>query len=114
MPTKPEDLAPLIDAFPAPHAKTGAKDERPGVLSDADKAAMDKSLAAIRAGGRETYVALVGMLVENDPAADSKVRHALGALAIQGGGWNDDEQRAYAEALASTLGGEGPKEVQAF
>lgn len=109
-----EELKKQIDAFPSPHAKTGAKDERPGVLSDADKGAMEKALANLHAGGRETYLALVGMLVENDPPADAKVRHALGALAMQAGGWKPDDRLALAEALASTLGGDRPKEVQAF
>jgi HEAT repeat protein len=110
-----EDLAQKIDtAFPSPHPKTGAKDERPGVLSDADKDAMEKLLAELRTGGRESYLALLGMLVENDPAKDSKVRHALGALAIQSGSWKDDERRALADAMIFALGGDRPKEVQSF
>jgi HEAT repeat protein len=114
MPTV-EELAQKIDvAFPSPHPKTGAKDERPGVLSDADKDAMEQLMGELRAGGRESYLALLGMLVENDPQKDSKDRHALGALAIQSGSWKEDERRALADAMISALGGDRPKEVQSF
>ena len=104
------NLAELVDRMPSP---SDAGQYR-GILSNADKEAMDKALEEIHAGGRENVVALAGMLVENDPPADSKVRHALHALAIQAGGWKPDERKAYVDALASTLGGDRPKEVQAF
>jgi HEAT repeat protein len=107
------DLAKLIDQMPTPYAGT-EKDARKGILSGADKEAMDRALAALRAGGRDGVVALVGMLVDTDPASDSRARHLLHALVIQSGGWPADERKALAGALASTLGGDKPKEVQGF
>src|SRR3954468_3701033 len=114
MPATP-DIKDLVSQMPSPHEKqAGVKDDRPGILSDADKPAMDKALADLRAGGRDAVAGLAGMLVENDPPADSKARHAIHALAIQSGTWPDDERRGYAAALAAALGGDKPTEVQAF
>src|SRR3954468_15209490 len=93
------NLAKLVDQMPSP---SDAGQYR-GILSNADKEAMDKALAEIHAGGRENVVALVGMLVENDPPADSKVRHVLHALTIQAGKWDEAQRRTYVDALASTL-----------
>ena len=46
----PEDLAKALSAMPSPHEKQpGVKDDRPGILSDADKPAMDEALAGLRA-----------------------------------------------------------------
>ena len=116
------NLKELVDAMPSPSKRAerttpperGRPREREGILSDADKAAMDKALAEIHAGGRDNVVALVGMLVPEDPPADSKVRHALHALATKVNGMKGEDRKAFAEALASTLGGERPKEVQQF
>src|SRR5215210_5286805 len=116
------NLKELVDAMPSPSKRAerttpperGRPPERAGILSDADKPAMDKALAEIHAGGRDNVAALVGMLVPEDPPADSKVRHALHALATKVSGMKDEDRRAFAEALASTFGGGRPKEVQQF
>ena len=113
MPTH-QEIAKLVDAFPAPHAKTSVKGERPGVLSDADKPAMEASLAELHAAGHAAYVVLIDMLVAEDPATDSKVRHVIGALAIQAGAWKAEDRQALAEALGSAVGGARPNEIQAF
>jgi len=116
------NLKELVDAMPSPSKRAerttpperGRPPDRPGILSDADKAAMEKALAEIHAGGRDNVVALVGMLVPEDPPADSKVRHALHALATKVSGMKGDDRKAFAEALASTLADERPREVRQF
>ena len=116
------NLKELVDTMPSPSkraerttpAERGRPREREGILSDADKPAMDKALAEIHAGGHDNFVALVGMLVPEDPPADSKVRHALHALATKVNGMKSEDRESFAEALASTLGSERPKEVQQF
>src|SRR5215208_3154912 len=110
-----ENLKELVEAMPSPSKRpptTGPEDRRrpnrdkEGILSDADKGAMQKALAEIHAGGRDNVVALVGMLVPEDPPADSKARHAIHALATKVSGMKDDDRKAFAEALASTLADE--------
>jgi hypothetical protein len=116
------NLKELVDAMPSPKKRAerttppekGKEPDRPGILSEADKPAMEKALAEIHAGGRDNVVALVGMLVPEDPPADSKVRHALHALATKVSGTKGEDRKAFAEALASTLGDEPPKEVRQF
>src|SRR5262249_43901767 len=68
------------------------------------------------AGGKDTVVALVGLLVEpGGKGDDSKARYALHALALRVCAARDEKQRqAFSEALASTLDGKRPKQVQAF
>ncbi len=85
-----------------------------GAKADAvKKEAADKALDAILAAGKDGLVAVVGMLAAPGGADDSKARYALHALARRV--TKDDRQRrAFAEALASTLGGDKPKAVQAF
>src|SRR5262245_33514275 len=81
-----------------------------------DRAATEKTLQAILDGGKDGLVAVVDMLiVPGDKGDDTKARYALHALAVRVCAARDDKQRkAYAEALASTLGGKRPKPVQAF
>jgi HEAT repeat protein len=101
----PNALAALVAKFPAPSVADGK-------LAEVDKAAADQALAELRRGGRDAVVGLVTLLARS---GDSRVRHALHALAVHVGGLPDDkERRAFAEALASTLGGDRPKEVQGF
>src|SRR5688572_13169382 len=118
-----EKLKELVDAMPSPSKRPPATQpadrrrpnrEKEGILSGADKTAMDKALAEIHAGGRDNVVALVGMLVPEDPPADSKARHAIHALATKVSGMKDAQRKAFAEALASTLEGEKPAEVRQF
>ena len=117
-----QNLKDLVEAMPSPSKRppttSPAERRRPnrdkeGILSDADKPAMEKALAEILAGGRDNVVALVEMLVPEDPPADSKARHALHALATKVSGIEDSRRKAFAEALASTLG-KRPTEVQQF
>ena len=127
-PTTPSKLAELVAKFPEP-------DKRSGVLSDADKEAMDGAVAEIYRGGKDSVVALVEMLEEprgrqrdgeGDAEAeegdesrrrrsDSQARHALHAVVMHAGKLGDEHRRSLAEALASTLGQKTrPASAQAF
>src|SRR4051812_13334377 len=80
-----------------------------------DKAGAEKTLQAILDGGKDSLVALVDLLVAPGKGDDSKPRYALHALSVRVGAARDEKQRkTYAEALASTLDGKRPKEVQEF
>lgn len=109
----PIDVAKLVEKMPTPSEGT-EKGGRKGILSGADKGAMDSAVADLRAGGREGVVALVGTFVDADPSADSAARHLLHALVINAGAWPAEERRGLASALASAVGGDRPREVQAF
>jgi hypothetical protein len=108
----PSRLAELLDRMPQP-------DEKLQILSNADKEQTEKALAELEGGGRETLVALVGMLADRskvgEKVADSQARHAIHALGTRAAGRGGDGRRQFAEALASTLGGaDRPAEVKAF
>jgi HEAT repeat protein len=106
-PMTPEQLAALVAKFPAPAA-------RDGKLADVDKAATDQALAELQRGGREAVVGLVA-LIDRPAPLGNQARHALHALATAACGPKDEaRRRAVAEALASTLGGDRPRDVRAF
>lgn len=102
-----EKLVALLESLPAV--------EKGGLPSPADAEKVDKALAEILADGKDSLVGLVGLLVEPGKGNDAKARYLLHALAVRVGGGKDEKNRQqYAEALASTLGGDRPKEVQRF
>jgi HEAT repeat protein len=102
-----EKLADLVASLVVP--------DRAAKADEVDRGATEKTLTAILRGGQESLVALVDLLVEPGKGDDSKARYALHALALRVCAAKDDKQRsAYAEALASTLGGKRPGAVQAF
>jgi HEAT repeat protein len=89
--------------------------DRNARAASVDKAAIDKTLTTILAGGKDNLVALVDMLVVPGKGDDSKARYALHALALRVCAARDDKgRRTYSEALASTLDGKRPREVQGF
>jgi HEAT repeat protein len=89
--------------------------DRNAKADSVDKAATEKTLKAILDGGKDSLVAVVDLLTPAEKGGDSKARYALHALSVRVCAAKDEKQRkAYAEALASTLGGKRPKEVQAF
>lgn len=105
--SKPEDLKDVLDGLVIPD-----KAAKPGTV---DAEATSRALKALLAGGRERLIALVGMLTEPGKGDDSKARYALHALAVRVSAAKDDRQRRlFTESLASVLGGERPKAVQAF
>src|SRR4051812_15561706 len=103
-----DDVSKLVESLVVP--------DRNAKPDQVDKAATEKTLKAILDGGKDSLVALIDLLVvPGDKADDSKARYALHALAVRVGAAKDEKLRkAFVEALASTLGGKRPKEVQAF
>mgnify|MGYP000089844034 CR=1 FL=1 len=85
------------------------------VLSTADKVAMDESIAALHKAGKPAIEGLIAMFVDRNPEVDCKARHALHALVHHVWTIKDDAGRALlAATMAGALGGEKPKEIQAF
>lgn len=106
------DLKPFLDAFPAPNESQDRKVPS-GILSNADKPAMDKAVTTALAGGDEVITALAGMLREADPDADSKPRHLIHAMVLRVGG-SEQDRRKLAGALASAIRDDQPAEVRDF
>ncbi len=100
-------LAELVSKLPDP-------DNR-GMLTRIDKQTVDSVIAGIHQGGQDNIIELIGMLVEPGKGDDVKPRYALHCLALYVCQRKDENQRrAFAEALASQLGGDRPKEVQGY
>jgi len=97
-PSTPSKWAQLVAQMPRP-------DKEDKTLKNVREGQIEEIVGQLAAGGREAVVALVDMLI--DPAAgqsDSPVRHALHALVTHAAGVGDEQRRAVAAALASTLG----------
>jgi len=102
-----EKLSELVGRFPRP--------ARDGKLSEIDKQATDEALAGLLRGGKEAVIGLVDLYAASAQTADSRPAHALHALVTYVCGLKDENQRrAFAEALASTLGGDRPRDAQGF
>lgn len=102
-----DKLIALVNQMPQADAKR--------ILGTVDKEAVDKALAEILQGGKDNVVGLVALLVEPGKGDDGKARYALHALAVAVCKPQDAKQRAMlVEALAGSLGGDRPKDVQAF
>ena len=101
------ELKALVDQMPDPDGR--------GLYSKIDKEKVDKAVAEIHKGGREAVLGVIDLLGQPGPGLDFKPHYALHCLALLVGGLADDApRRAFAEALASQLGGERPKPVQAY
>jgi hypothetical protein len=99
--------------------KKGKGEPKPVTKSKIDKAQIEKAVEEIQKGGRESVVGVIDMLVEPGQGEDYKARYALHCVAVQvckmkqaGGG--DGPRSEFALALASQLGGNRPKGVQAY
>jgi len=102
-----DKLNALVNQMPQADAKR--------ILGTVDKEAVDKALAEILQGGKDNITGLTALLVEPGKGDDGKARYALHALAVAVCKPQDAKQRAmFTAALAGTLGGDRPKEVQAF
>ena len=100
-------LAALVGKLPDP-------DEQ-GMLSNIDKESVDSIITEIHKGGRGSIIALIDMLVEPGKGDDVKPRYALGCLAVYVCKVQDkSHRRAFADTLASQLGGDRPKAVQGY
>ena len=97
----------IIQAFPTPVSG--------GILSTIDKEACEKAVAQILEGGEKTLRELADLLIEPGKGNDVQARHALHATAIRVGGPAKAKQRkAFAKALAGTLGDDRTKAVKGF
>src|ERR1700733_9949643 len=97
-----EPLLALVKQMPQADAKR--------ILGTVDKDAVERALAEILKGGKENIVGLVGLL-DKDGQGDTQARYALHALAVSVCKQPAAPQRRmFTEALATTLGGDQPKE----
>src|SRR5262245_50770626 len=102
-----DTISDLIDSLVIP--------DRAASADKVDKEAIEKTLTTILKGGKDSLVAVVDLVKVPGKEDDSKARYALHALAVRVAAAKDAKQRkAFCEALASTLGGDRPKEVQSF
>jgi len=100
-------LVELVSKLPNP-------DEQ-GMLSNIDKQAVEDIIAEIHKGGRDNIIGLIDMLVEPGKGDDVKPRYTLHCLAVYVCKLQDKNlQRAFAQTLASQLGGDRPKAVQGY
>ena len=100
------ELKALVEQMPNP--------DKRGLFSQVDKDKVEKAIAKINEGGRESVLGLIDLLVEPGKGDDHKAHYALHALAIHVCKLQDDEPRAeLAKAVASQLG-RRPKGVQAY
>ena len=103
-----EQLKALVDQMPDP-------DPRGMYCENIDKDKIDKAVAEICKGGRESIVGLIDMLVPPGDGADVKPHYALHCVALHVCKQPDRAARQlFTETLASQLGGSRPKPVQAY
>ena len=96
--------------------KVEAPPEEPKIYKDVDKERIDAAIAEIHKGGRDSILGVIDLLVE--PVTKNEVakpHYALHALALLVCKLEDKEARqVFAQTLASQLGGDRPKAVQAY
>ncbi len=103
-----ERLKALVEQMPDP-------DGRGMYCTDIDKDKIDRTIADIHAGGRENIPGLIDLLVPPGEGDDVKAHYALHGLANHVLKLRDEgARRQFGETLASQLGGDRPKAVQAY
>ncbi|MCK4293263.1 MAG: HEAT repeat domain-containing protein [Planctomycetes bacterium] len=101
-------LAELVNRMPDP-------DGRGLYCTDIDKEKIESAIAEIHEGGRRNILGIIDMLVPPGKGDDVKAHYALHVLGLHVCKLDDDEpRRRFAKALASQLGGDRPKAVQAY
>lgn len=103
-----EKLADLVARMPDP-------DERGMYCTNIDKDKIEGAIVDIHNGGRESILGIIDMLVEPGKGDDVKAHYALHCLGLHV--CNIGERRArrrFGATLASQLGGDRPKAVQAY
>jgi len=89
--------------------------DKSGKLTGPERSAAEKVYHRILEGGRGHILAVVDTLLVPGAGDDCKARYLLHGLAVYVCGSEAKEQRlVFTEALASQLGSDRPKEVQAF
>jgi len=103
-----EKLAELVGRMPDPDGK--------GMYcTDIDKDKIDGAIAKIHEGGRENIVGIIDMLVEPGKGDDVKAHYALHCVGLHiCNNGNKEALRDFSAALASQIGGDRPKGVQAY
>jgi HEAT repeat protein len=103
-----EQLKALVAQMPDPDAR--------GMYCDGiDKDKIEKAAAQIQQGGRESLLGVIDLLAAPGEGDDVKARYALRCVGVLVGGLEDRRHREeFTAALASQLGGDRPKPVQAF
>jgi HEAT repeat protein len=104
----PTELKNLVDQMPDP-------DGRGMYCENIDKDKIEKAVAEIQKGGREAVLGLIDMLVVPGKGDDVKPHYALHCVAVYTCKLEDKQQRReFSDELASQLGGDRPKAVQAY
>jgi len=103
MPTVKE----IVSQLPEP-------DDR-GLYSQIDKNVVDRVVAQLQQGGRESLPALIDMIKEPGNHEDYKAHYALHCWAVQVcKAKKEKDRRMFSETLASQIGGGRPKAVQKY
>lgn len=105
-----------------PKPKEGEKEKapeppgEPKAYKDVDKERIEAAIAEIHKGGRDNLLGLIDLLVEPvTKNEEAKPHYALHALALHVCKLEDKAARKeFADTLASQLGGNRPKPVQAY
>ncbi len=104
----PEKLKALVAQMPDP-------DKRSMFTTDIDKEKIEKALAEMFRGGRETVLALIDMLGEPGKDEDVKPHYASHCLENYALIVKDEKaRREFSETLAGELDSDRPKPVKAF
>jgi len=97
----------IVNQLPEP-------DDR-GLYSQIDENIVDRVIALLQQGGRESLLALIDMIKEPGNHEDYKAHYALHCLAVEVcKATGDRKRRRFAETLASQIGGQRPKAVQKY
>ncbi len=101
---------------PKDKEKAEAPPEEPKKHKDVDKERIEAAIAEIHKGGRDSLLGVIDLLVEPvTKNEEAKPHYALHALALLVCRLEDKEPRqVFAQTLASQLGGDRPKAVQAY
>lgn len=103
-----EKLKALVDQMPNP-------DGRGMYCTDIDKEKIEKAVAEIQQGGKENILGLIEMLVPPGEGDDVKAHYALHCVGVYTCKLDDKKlRREFSDVLASQLGGDRPKAVQAY
>ena len=101
-------LAELVNQMPDP-------DQRGMYCTDIDKEKIERAVAQIHKGGIKSIQGIIDMLVTPGEGNDVKAHYALHCMALHVCKLDDDSlRRRFARTLASQLGGDRPKAVQAY
>jgi hypothetical protein len=106
----PEEIKSLVGQIPDP-------DEGGSYANlDMNKAEqIEKVVAQLHRGGRDSVLGLIDMLVEPGKGDDIKARFALHLLAVHVTRKGNEQARSeFAQAVASQVGGDRPKAVQVY